>query len=191
MNHRLAVPASGIPVIGKTPNLDGCVIVSVPAKPVSRRHLRIGPDGDFAIVAMIVVGKYSDRAGNRIGYCSAAMIMAAIAFMLVPSATSVWLTIVVLCVASVGMFVGLSTFWAIPSSYLRGAEAAGGVALISFFGALGGFASPVLVGWLKDHTGSFAAGCSATAVVLIVGMLLLLFGAKRSSRSEMRSPAPT
>src|SRR6266404_7213100 len=69
--------------------------------------------------------------------------------------------------------------WAMPSMFLRGTAAAGGIALINSVGNLGGFAGPYLVGWIKDRTGSYSAGmallacglASATVLVLMLGRL--------------------
>jgi len=52
--------------------------------------------------------------------------------------------------------------------------AAGGLALINSIGALGGFAGPYLVGYLKDSYGTFTAGMLGLAVVLGVTTLLTL-----------------
>lgn len=45
-------------------------------------------------------------------------------------------------VATTAMWMAYTVFWAIPSTYLKGPAAAGGIALINTIGALGGFSSP-------------------------------------------------
>jgi ACS family tartrate transporter-like MFS transporter len=58
--------------------------------------------------------------------------------------------------------------------FLTGASAAAGIALINCMGNLGGFIGPVLIGWMKDRWGSYAAGlyvvggmCALSAVVVV------------------------
>lgn len=45
-------------------------------------------------------------------------------------------------VATTAMWMAYTVFWAIPSTYLKGPAAAGGIALINTIGVLGGFSSP-------------------------------------------------
>jgi ACS family tartrate transporter-like MFS transporter len=68
-----------------------------------------------------------------------------------------------------------AVFWAIPSFYLTGAAAAGGLALISSIGTLGGFIGPAVIGWLKDMTGSFTSGLMAMAGFLALASLLAIW----------------
>lgn len=60
-----------------------------------------------------------------------------------------------------------AVFWSMPSAYLSGTAAAGGIALINSIGLLGGFISPALLGYLKESTGS-----NHTGLLVLVGMLL-------------------
>ena len=71
---------------------------------------------------------------------------------------------------------------------LSGAAAAGGIALINAIGNLGGFVGPSLVGWMKDTTGSFAAGLyGLAAFMLLSGVITLIIG--HDARLE-RAPSP-
>ena len=71
-------------------------------------------------------------------------------------------------------------FWTLPSSFLRGASAAAGLAAINSVGNLGGFLAQNAVPWIRDETGStlapmlFLAACLAFAglmVLAVQGML--------------------
>ena len=64
--------------------------------------------------------------------------------------------------------------WSLATSFLSGASAAVGVALINSIGNLAGFVGPYLVGWIKTETGGFswalltlAVGPLATAVIVL------------------------
>jgi nitrate/nitrite transporter NarK len=62
-------------------------------------------------------------------------------------------------------------FWVTPKA---GAAAAGGIAFINGVGNLGGMVGPIIVGWLKDVTGSYKAGMLAMAAALAIAALLTL-----------------
>ena len=61
-----------------------------------------------------------------------------------------------------------------PATRPSGQAAAGGLALINSIGALGGFAGPYLVGYIKDTFHSFNAGMLALAGVLLITTLLAM-----------------
>ena len=53
-----------------------------------------------------------------------------------------------------------------PTAFLTGTAAAGGLALINSIGNLGGFAGPYFMGWIKSATGEYSL-----ALVIIGGGL--------------------
>ena len=65
-------------------------------------------------------------------------------------------------------------FWALPTRFLTGKAAAGGIALINLFAAISGFVGPYVVGYLVKVTGSYAAGMLFLAVLMVLGALLCL-----------------
>jgi ACS family tartrate transporter-like MFS transporter len=82
--------------------------------------------------------------------------------------------VVALSVAAIGIYSALSTFWALPPSFLGGTAAAGGIALINSISNLGGFVGPYLVGWLKSQTGGYAAGMAVLSIMLLVSAIVVL-----------------
>ncbi len=129
----------------------------------------------ISTLGMVAVGYSSDRLMERRWHVALCGITAAVCFLLLPLASqNPGLTIVLLVVASIGIFSVLSLFWTIPSAYLGSSAMAGGIALISSIGYLGAVVSPTLVGWIKVKTGSLYIGLSTIALMLIFGMLLLL-----------------
>jgi nitrate/nitrite transporter NarK len=70
-----------------------------------------------------------------------------------------------------------STFWPIPSSFLTGSAAAGGLALIVSIGNLGGFVGPYLIGTIREATGSFSwALISVGAFLTLAAVLIRVVG---------------
>jgi ACS family tartrate transporter-like MFS transporter len=123
-----------------------------------------------AAVATVMIGASSDRTGERCLHVAIPCFVAAAAF-----AASAWLTspvlmLLALTVAAAGNIGRNGPFWAMPTLFLTGSAAAGGIALINTLGALGGFVGPYLVGLAKSSTGSFASG------LLVLSGLLLLCG---------------
>lgn len=81
-----------------------------------------------------------------------------------------------LSAAGFGIFASMPVFWTLPTVFLSGAAAAGGIALINSIGNHAGFAGPYVMGWTKDVTGSYTAGLlslSAAGVIAIVIVLAL------------------
>jgi len=74
-------------------------------------------------------------------------------------------------VALIGITSARAIFWTIPTRFLTGMAAAGGIAFINSIGTLGGFIGPSIMGWLKDRTGSFSAGLLAVSGFLLLATI--------------------
>ena len=128
-----------------------------------------------AAVAMVIVGGHSDRTGERRWHVALSALTGAAGFALaalVP--TSLGLSLAALSLAAMGVWGTLGPFWALPTAFLTGRAAAGGVALVNSVANIGGFIGPTVVGYVRDATGSFAAGLWLLAGGLVVGALLTL-----------------
>jgi len=135
---------------------------------------------------MVAVGYSSDRHMERRWHVALCGLSAAVCFMLLPLGShSIGVTVLLLSIAAIGIYGVLGLFWTIPSAYLeQGSAAAGGIALITSIGSLGGAVSPPLVGWIAVRTGSLYLGLSVIASFMIIGMVLLLLGISRRVPSQ-------
>jgi ACS family tartrate transporter-like MFS transporter len=79
-----------------------------------------------------------------------------------------------LSVCAIGLFAIAPLFWTLPTAFLSGTAAAGGIALINSIGNLAGFAAPYAMGFLKDATGSFTAGLLAVSFFPFLSAILVL-----------------
>lgn len=141
-------------------------------------------------IGMVAIGYHSDRRMERRWHVAGCGFLVAASFVLLPlAAHSVPFTVILLIVASTCVYAVLSIFWTIPTAYLDGAAAAGGYAMITAIGALGGAASPSLIGMLKTHTGNVYAGLMVVALLLSIGMVVLLWTVPRAPRAERRPAA--
>src|SRR5207248_1430355 len=80
----------------------------------------------------------------------------------------------VLSICAGGLFAIAPLFWTLPTAFLSGTAAAGGIALINSIGNLAGFAAPYAMGYLKDATGGFTAGLLAVAFFPFLSAILVL-----------------
>jgi D-galactonate transporter len=90
-------------------------------------------------------------------------------------------------VAAIGIYGAKAPFWPLPSMFLTGSAAAGGIALINSVGNLGGFAGPYIMGWVKDATGNFKAGLYVLAGFGIAAAVVTLTIVKSAPRPIERS----
>jgi MFS family permease len=120
----------------------------------------------FASVVMLVWAAYVDRAGRKVLNLTLAFLMATVGFLLSVGWTELLPALIGLTVALVGVTSARAIFWTVPTSFLTGRGAAGGLAFITTIGSLGGFFGPFLIGWIKNSTGSFIMGLLAMAAIL-------------------------
>src|SRR5262249_57688580 len=107
------------------------------------------------------------------GRVGVACISGAVGFVGAAFITSPVLSMTMITVAAMGVLSRNAPFWAIPSMFLTGEAAAGGLALVNTVGALGGFVGPYIVGYVRDATGSFSGGLFTLAIAVGGGGLLL------------------
>jgi ACS family tartrate transporter-like MFS transporter len=122
----------------------------------------------FASVIMLIWAAYVDRVGHKVLNLILGFSMATIGLVLSVGWTDPAPALIGLTVALVGVTSARAIFWTVPTSFLSGPGAAGGLAFISTIGSLGGFAGPFMVGWIKNATGSFILGLLAMAAVLAI-----------------------
>jgi len=125
-------------------------------------------------IAMVLVGRSSDRRMERRWHFIACGILAAGGLLALPLGEgSVLATTLILMVAAVGNLCIFSLYWAMPTAYLQGRGAAGGIALASMVGAMGSGISPTIIGYVRVQTGSLYGGLAAVAVIVLLGMALV------------------
>ena len=119
---------------------------------------------------LMVIGRRSDRSGDRRRWVVRGMLIGALGLgataLLPPEAAPLTLG-----VCAFGLLGAVPAFWAMPTSLLTGRPAAGGIALINTIGVTGGIFGPVVVGAAKD-AGSLEAGLGVLTLFLICGAAL-------------------
>jgi MFS family permease len=135
----------------------------------------------FGMLGMLVVGRRSDRVGERRFHCAFGLVVGAAGLIASTLVSGPVPTMVAFSVAAFGFLGSQPVFWTIPSSLLTGPAAAGGLALINAVGGLAGFAGPSVVGAIKDATGSYSWGMVAIACcALVAAVIVVALGEKRA-----------
>ena len=137
----------------------------------------------FGSIAMVLWAQHSDATRERVWHVGLPLLLTAAALGLSGISTDPVLTMVALTVAAIGVFCTFALFWTLPTAWLSGTAAAGGIALINSIGNLAGFGGPYLIGWVKELTGSTSTGLLVLAVMPLVAGLLVLFG-KHDTKAE-------
>lgn len=130
----------------------------------------------LASVGMIAWAMRVDRTGRKIRNLVLSCLISTAGLLFAIWTGNFWLSLGWITLALVGITAARVIFWTIPTRFLTGLAAAGGLAYINSLGTIGGFFGPYAMGWLRDRTHSFAAGllamaaCMATATILAASL---------------------
>ena len=129
-------------------------------------------------VAMILWGRHADKKQERVWHVAGPLILGSIAIPIALYLGNPILVMLFVTITAVGHYSALPNIWSLPSRFLTGAAAAGGIALINSLGNISGFAAPYITGGLSDLTGSEKAGLwVAGACMLAAAVVTLALGA--------------
>jgi ACS family tartrate transporter-like MFS transporter len=134
--------------------------------------------GIAAVIAMVWWSRHSDATGERTWHVAGACLLAAAGLAWAGVAVTLIGVVLALMVVNVGVSCAKPPLWAMPTRFLSGPAAAAGIAAINAIGNLGGFAGPVMIGWLKDLTGSLLGGLYFVAGLLLASALLVVLLAR-------------
>lgn len=125
-----------------------------------------------SVICMALIGISSDRTGERRLHLAGSALAGAVGWGLVAIAPSPAVALMGLCLAQAGMMSMLPVFWTLPTAFLSGAAAAGGIALINSVANIGGFFGATILGQF---------GLWAMSGILLAGALVALT-IRRASR---------
>ena len=121
----------------------------------------------FATVGMLLWARYVDRKGRRVVNLAIACVLGGAGLVAPILSGSLALALIGFSAALIGVTAARSIFWSIPTRFLTGVAAAGGLAFINSIGTVGGFAGPYMMGWLKEFSGSYVFGLTAVAAIMV------------------------
>ncbi len=121
----------------------------------------------FASVGMILWARYVDYKGSRIANLAIACLLGGVGLLLPILSDSLISAVIGFSLALTGVTAARAIFWTIPTRFLTGVAAAGGLAFINSVATTGGFFGPTMMGWLKDFSGSYVVGLLAVAAIML------------------------
>ncbi len=134
----------------------------------------------FVVAAIVMVpwARHSDRTGERVWHVAIPAIVGGVSIPIALYMTDPYLAMVAVTLSTCSVMCALPVFWSLPSTFLTGLAAAGGIALINSIGNLSGFSGPYITGWLTELTGNAklalwvvgALSLAAAAVVVFLGV---------------------
>ncbi|MBK3745327.1 MFS transporter [Paraburkholderia aspalathi] len=128
----------------------------------------------FAAVGLVVISRSSDKTGERKIHTAISGLFGGILLIASALAPTPLVGLLLLCACAFFLWSYLGVFWTLPTQFLSGAAAAGGLAAINGFAQLGGFAGPYLVGYVKSTTDSFSLALMTLAVFPIIGFFVCM-----------------
>lgn len=128
----------------------------------------------FGAIAMYFWARHGDRTRERVWHVALPAIIGGIAIPVALYLQSPFTTMIAVTICAMGICSALPTFWPLPTTFLTGAAAAGGIALINSLGNLAGFVGPYVTGWLTDLTGSPKAGLWVVGAFMVAAGLTAL-----------------
>jgi MFS family permease len=136
-----------------------------------------------AFVAQQVNGWHSDRTRERRWHAALPVLICGSALALAVLYRENLVLSLALFVVAGGAFYGFQpVFWTVPTLFLSESAAAASIGLINAVGNLGGFAGPMVMGYLVNRTHSFSAGLLYLVASLFAsGILMLAVGRRRTS----------
>ncbi len=117
-------------------------------------------------LGMLVIAASSDRSGERryhVVASSGITVLGLVAATYLPDS----LKLAGLSLAAFGIWGSVGPFWALTRSSLSVSAQPTGLAFINSVGNLGGFVGPMLIGLIKQLTGSYAGGEFGSALLLL------------------------
>jgi sugar phosphate permease len=143
-------------------------------------------------IVLFVNARHSDRTSERRWHAAFGFALSATGLCLAGgSGGNIYLTLGGLLMASCGQVICSSTIFALPGTFVTGAAAAAGFALITTIGNFAGYTTPYLFGVMKEATGDFSAGFFAMGAMALVGAIsILTTPALRRNRRVKEDDAP-
>lgn len=128
----------------------------------------------FAALGLVVISRNSDRTGERKIHTAISGLFGGLFLAASALAPNAYVGLLLLCACAFFLWSYLGVFWTLPTQFLSGAAAAGGLAAINGFAQIGGFTGPYIVGWVKTSTDSFSLALLTLAVFPIIGFFVCM-----------------
>lgn len=144
-----------------------------------------------AATTMVLVGAHSDRTTERRWHIALCAFSGALALLVAGYTSGVATGVAAFALALAASSSMNGPFWAMASSKVTVATAAGSIALINSIGNLGSGFGPYWIGYLRQTTGSFRGGLLSVAMLLTLSGLTILRLDRLAFRTSGSFPEPS
>ena len=142
------------------------------------------------VIAMILWGYSSDRSGDRIWHVALPTLVAAAGFAGAAIFRGNVPVLASLTMCMVGLLAATSPHFVLAASFLRGKAAAASIALLNSATSVGGFAGPLLIGVLKQQSGSYGQAMAVLALGLLISALVIIAVGRSPVQTANSVPRP-
>jgi MFS family permease len=145
-----------------------------------------------AAIAMVLWSRHASRTREHVWHTAIPLAVGGVAIPIAIYAANPLLAMVAISFCAVGALSAMAVFWSLPTALMSGSAAAAGIAMVNVLGgALGGFASPYIMGALNDLTGSSNAGLWVVGGVMICSALTALTFRRSATAAATAAPNPS
>jgi len=138
----------------------------------------------LGMLAMVYWGRLSDVKRERIWHVALPSLTAATGCAVSAATQNDVAVLLSLFAVVISLLAVQGPFFSLPSTYLAGSAAAGGIALVNTLGTgMGGYLGPLIIGELKERSGTYGSSMAVLAVGLLLSCLIAL-GLGRATRAR-------
>lgn len=131
--------------------------------------------GIVGAVGMLVVAWSSDKRQERRWHIASIALLQAAAVLFAGLHPAGWSGAVALLLSVVCWFSMAGTITSVLATVIPGKAAAIAIAIVNMLGIFGGFVGPYWMGWMREATGSYAAGVGWLCVPCVLAAMAILF----------------
>ncbi|MGW2663770.1 MFS transporter [Nocardia tengchongensis] len=146
-----------------------------------------------ATIGILATGRIAERTGAKLWNILIPLVISVVGFTAAVLTHSIVLTVGAICIALTGALAAQPQFWTLPTAYLTGASAAGGLAMINSVSNIGGFAGPFSFGWLKALGGgsvTYPFIASLVAQALAAAGIIIAHRTRPERKAHRATTAP-
>lgn len=146
----------------------------------------------IALPLMVLHGRSSDRLKENRWHVAIPVWVFTVGLVILSMDVPPFMIMVGMTCCVAGRWCAIGPFWGLPTAFLAGTAAAGGIAMINSIGNLGGYVGPKIMGELVKGVDQFSLGLRILAVVVFFcGVVVLMLKVKRPDASIPEpEPAP-
>jgi ACS family tartrate transporter-like MFS transporter len=131
-------------------------------------------------IAMVITARSSDKTGERKYHTAIGPFIGSIGLIgVLLLSHNPLLAIMMMCLATIGLYSFSGPYWALTSSFIVAEAAAVGIGIVNSIGNFGGFIGPYVIGMLNDASGGISLSLAFLSLMLILTSIQVLLIKKK------------